>query len=188
VGSWKPRRTVAIAVLGASTLALAGTAFASAGKAPAKAKVLIAGSESFKPNQYLKIGFHFAPGTVVVRSGATITMANSTPDPHTLSIVTKSQLPRTFKQLESCAACAAIAKSHGINIEEPPTGPPGPPPHPLVDVGAAGFNAPGDSIVIGPKGRPGGQPVTFKVTAAPGTTLNFLCVIHPWMQGRFLVK
>jgi hypothetical protein len=175
-------------VLGASTLALAGAAFASGGKVPAKAKVLIAGGESFKPNQYLKIGFHFAPGTVVVRSGATITMANGTPDPHTLSIVTKSQLPHTFKQLASCAACAAIAKSHGINIEEPPTGPPGPPPHPLVDVGAAGFNAPGDSIVIGPKGRPGGQPVTFKVTAAPGTTLNFLCVIHPWMQGRFLVK
>jgi hypothetical protein len=65
--------------------------------------------------------------------------------------------------------------------------PPGPSPHPLVDVGAAGFNAPGDSIVTGPKAQPGGQPVTFKVTAAPGTTLNFLCVIHPWMEGRFSV-
>jgi hypothetical protein len=65
VGSWKPPRTVAIAVLGASTLALAG-----------------------------------------------------------------------------CAACAAIAKSQGINIEEPPTGPPGPPPHPLVDVGALGSTHP----------------------------------------------
>jgi hypothetical protein len=62
VGSWKPPRAVAIAVLGASTLALAGTAFASGGRVPAKAKVLIAGGESFEPNQYLKIGGDRCPG------------------------------------------------------------------------------------------------------------------------------
>ena len=44
----------------------------------------------------------------------------------------------------------------------------------------------GDSVVIGPKGR--GGPVTFKVTAHPGTVLSFICAFHPWMQGRFLVK
>ena len=79
--------------------------------------------------------------------------------------------------------CGAIAKSHGVNPEGPPLGPP---PNPLVNVGAAGFGTPGDSIVIGPKGH-GGQ-ATFKVTARPGTTLSFICIIHPWMQGRFLVK
>jgi hypothetical protein len=40
--------------------------------------------------------------------------------------------------------------------------------------------------VIGPKGH--GSTVTFKVTARPGTILNFICAVHPWMQGRFLVK
>jgi hypothetical protein len=24
-------------------------------------------------------------------------------------------------------------------------------------------------------------------TAAPGTTLQFICVIHPWMQGKLKV-
>jgi hypothetical protein len=30
--------------------------------------------------------------------------------------------------------------------------------------------------------------VSIKVTAPAGSTLNFMCVIHPWMQGRILVK
>ena len=181
--SWNSRRVLVAAVLGAALLILAGSAFAAGGKGPARAKVIIKGSESFKPNAYLKIGFRFAPGTVTIRSGGTVTMANGTADAHTLSIVKQSQLPRTFKQIENCSICGAISKSHGLNPEGPPSGPP---PIPLVNVAAAGFNTPGDSIVIGPKGR--GGPVTFQVTARPGTVLSFLCVIHPWMQGHFLVK
>ena len=26
-------------------------------------------------------------------------------------------------------------------------------------------------------------PLTIKVTAPAGTTLNFMCAVHPWMQG-----
>jgi len=26
------------------------------------------------------------------------------------------------------------------------------------------------------------------VTAKPGTTLYFLCAVHPWMQGKIVVK
>ena len=189
--SWNWRRTLLTALLGAAFLAVAGSAVAARGKGhakggkrPAKAKVVIKGGESFKPNAYLKISFHFVPGTVPIRSGGTLTLANDTTDPHTLSIVEQSQLPRTFNQVEHCEICGAIAKSHGVNPEGPP--PSGPPPIPLVNVGAAGFDTPGDSIFIGPKGH-GGQ-VTFKVTARPGTILNFMCIIHPWMQGRFLVK
>jgi plastocyanin len=184
--SWSSRRALVAAVFGAALLTLAGSAIAAGGKGPAKAKVVIKGGESFKPNAYLKISFSFAPGTVPIRSGGTVTLANNTTDGHTLSIVKQSQLPRTFKQLENCSICGAIAKSHGLNLEGPPSGPPGPPSHPLVNVGAAGFDTPGDSVVIAPKGR--GGPVTFKVTAPPGTILSFMCVIHPWMQGRFLVK
>jgi plastocyanin len=174
--------TVASA-MGAAVLAMAATAIG-AGKGPAKGKVVITGEESFKPNAYLKLGFHFAPGTVAIKSGGTITLTNVTPEAHTLSIVKKSQVPRTLKQLENCEVCVEIFKAHGINPEGPPQH--GPPPIRLVDVGGPGFNQPGDSVVIGPKGR--GGPVTFKVTAAPGTVLNFVCALHPWMQGRFLVK
>jgi hypothetical protein len=38
---------------------------------------------------------------------------------------------------------------------------------------------------VGPKGS--GSTVKFKVTAKAGTTLHYLCIIHPWMQGRFRV-
>jgi len=29
--------------------------------------------------------------------------------------------------------------------------------------------------------------VTLTVTAKPGTTLCFLCVVHPWMQAKIIV-
>jgi plastocyanin len=182
--SLNSRRTLLTVVFGAALLSVAGSALAAGGKGPAKAKVVIKGSESVVPNAYLKIGFHFGPGTVPIRSGGTVTLTNTTTDGHTLSIVKQSQLPRTIKQIQNCSVCGAIAKSHGINFEGPPTE--GPPPIRLVNVGLVGFDAPGDSVVIGPKGR--GGPVTFKVTARPGTVLSFMCAFHPWMQGRFLVK
>jgi plastocyanin len=181
---WNSRRAFAAAAFGASLLALAGSALGQGGKGPAKAKIVIKGDESFKPNVVLTNTFRFVAGTVTIRSGATVTMTNTTTDAHTLSIVKASQVPRTINQLHSCRVCEAILKEHGINLEGPPTN--GPPPHLVVNAGAAGFDTPGDSVVIGPKGR--GGPVTFKITARPGTTLHFVCAFHAWMQGRFLVK
>ncbi len=179
------RRALVMAALGAALLVLAGSALgAGGGKGPAKAKVFIKGGESFKINAFIKDSVHFVGGTVTVRSGGTVTVTNTTEDAHTLSIVKQSQLPRSLKQIENCGVCGEIAKSHGVNPEGPPQQ--GPPPIPLVNVGPAGFNEPGDSVVIGPKGH--GGPVTFKVTAPAGTTLNFMCAIHPWMQGRIQVK
>jgi hypothetical protein len=184
--SWNSRRGLGAAVFSAVLLSAAGSALGAGGKGPAKAKILIKGGSSFKPNAYIKDSVHFDAGTVIIRSGGKITVKNTSSEPHTLSIVKGSQLPRSLQQIENCSVCAAIGKSHGVNSEGPPTGPPAPPSHPLVNVGPVGFGTPGDSVAIGPAG-PGGQ-VSFKVTARPGTTLNFMCVIHPWMQGRFLVK
>jgi plastocyanin len=181
---WNSRRAIAAAAFGAGLLALAGSALGQGGKAPAKAKIVIKGDESFKPNAVITNTFRFGPGTVTVRSGGTVTMTNRTTDAHTLSIVKASQVPRTVNQLHNCSACEAILKEHGINLEGPPTN--GPPPHLVVNAGTAGFDTPGDSVVIGPKGK--GGPVTFKITAKPGTTLHFVCAFHAWMQGRFLIK
>ena len=50
-------------------------------------------------------------------------------------------------------------------------------------VGAAGFDQPGDSIFVAPHGK-----MSFDVTAPAGTTLHFICAIHPWMQGRIRVR
>jgi plastocyanin len=179
------RRALVVAVLGAALLALGGSALGAAGKGKgsAKAKIVIKGGESFKTNAYIKDSVHFVGATVTVRSGGTVTLTNTSKDGHTLSIVKQSQLPRTINQIENCSVCGEVAKSHGVNPSAPPSGPP---PIPLVNVGPPGFNQPGDSVIIGPKGH--GGPVTFKVTAPAGTTLSFMCAIHPWMQGRILVK
>ena len=59
----------------------------------------------------------------------------------------------------------------------------------VVEAGADGFDTggdkttPGDSIYLPPKGK-----VTFKVTAKKGTTLNFICAVHPWMVGTIKVS
>jgi plastocyanin len=182
--SWNSRRVLVTALLGVALATVAGSALAAGGKVPAKAKVVIKGGESIVANVYLKSTFHFEPGTVPIRSGGTVTLTNLAKDGHTLSIVKQSQVPRTFKQVENCSACEAILKSHGITPEGPPLH--GPPPILVANAGAVGFDAPGDSVIIGPKGRSG--PVTFKVTARPGTILRFICAFHPWMSGRFLVK
>jgi hypothetical protein len=33
-----------------------------------------------------------------------------------------------------------------------------------------------------------GSKTLFKVTAPKGTTLRFMCLIHPWMQGTLEVR
>ena len=178
------RRALLGAIFAAALLGAAGSAIAAAGGAPRKARVFVKGGESIVPNAYLKLSFHFDAGTVPIRSGGTVTLTNLTTEGHTLSIVKASQVPHTIRQLQNCSACLAIDKAHGINPEGPPVE--GPPPNLLVNAGGPGFDAPGDSVIIPPKGR--GAPVSFKVTAKPGTVLNFICAFHPWMQGRFLVK
>jgi hypothetical protein len=59
-----------------------------------------------------------------------------------------------------------------------------------VNVGKPGFDSPGDSVaIIEAKGAPAGhKSVTVPVSAAPGTTLYFMCGLHPWMQGKIVVK
>jgi plastocyanin len=170
---------VALLLISAATAVAAGTA-------PSKAAVTITGGSTFKANEFVKDTVHYGPGTTTVRSGATITVNNrgAEPDPHTFSLVKKSDVPRTSHQAFNCKICEAITRAHGVDPNGPP--PKGPPPIPLVNVGAPGFDVPGDSIFIGPKGH--GGKVSFKVSAKKGTTLYFICIIHPWMQGKLVVK
>jgi plastocyanin len=182
VQSLTSRRVLAAAAVGAVSLGVAGSALAAPGS-PSKAKITIRGGESFKPNAFVTDTQRYVPGTTPIRSGGTVTLTNATDDPHTLSIVKRSELPRTVGQVNNCSVCGTITQAHGVDPNGPPTE--GPPPIPVVDGGAAGFDQPGDSIFVGPKGS--GSTVKFKVTAKAGTTLHYLCIIHPWMQGRFRV-
>lgn len=168
--------SVALAAVAAmaSIPALAG---AHKGGGHKSAKLTIKGGSSLKINKYIKDSVHWSPGTVVISSGGTLTIVNksSDPEPHTFSIVQKSQLPKSFPEIEECKVCGEIAHAHGVNPEEHTNAPP---PNITVDPKNDGFNEPGDSQFIGPH-----QTVKVTITAAPGTKLSFMCAVHPWMQG-----
>lgn len=134
-----------------------------------------------------KMGF-FGPGTV--HQGEVLQVVNDTAPsmvgPHTFSLVTKGSLPKTAKQRKTCFTpgkiCMGIAHWYGLKGEENPK-------NPLVQAGGEGWNTmgtttkKGDSYFFGKKGASFGQPVTAKA----GTTLYFMCAVHPWMQGSVKV-
>jgi hypothetical protein len=106
--------------------------------------------------------------------------------PHTFSLVEKGTLPKTKQAEKSCFTpkhiCLSIAEWHGFNpkTERITVNP--------VKAGPAGWSTPGNN-----KGKKGdswftgevkkGTHITENVTAAAGTTLYFVCAVHPWMQG-----
>ncbi len=167
----------ALAVAGVAV----GTAVAASGHgAPKVDKIKVVQSMKVKPGFYIQDGLRFTPYRSSVKSGGTIslsaTKSGMSEGPHSFSLVKKSQLPKTAKQINKCKVCGQIAQEHGAdpNSEAPPT-------KPFID-GGDGFNKPGDSTFFD------GKPQKLKVTAKKGTTLYFLCVIHPWMQGSIKVK
>jgi plastocyanin len=183
------------AVTAACLLAVAGIAVgvgsaAAAGGAPKAAKLFVKGAVTFKVDQYTQDSVRFAPATTTIRTGGTLTIVNQDPSeqqPHTFSVVKRSQLPHSVKQMLACemgtGICGQVAASHGINPNGPPTN--GPPPKLVVDVGQPGIDQPGDSDA---RLGPGFKSVTEKITAKAGTTLYYFCAVHPWMQGKIIVK
>jgi plastocyanin len=172
------RLTVAIcatAALGTSIAALAGSAGAAA---PEKSSITITGGVNFNAGKSVVDAQRFGPAILTVRSGSTVIVKNRsrTQDPHTLSLVTKRGLPTGFSA-KGCPQCGPLMQAHQADQQTGQVG------VPLVDVGAAGFDRPGDSQFIPPK-----RGISFKVTAKKGTTLYYFCVVHPWMQGEIKVS
>jgi plastocyanin len=172
-------RTIAIAALAAAAIG-GGTALAAT--AGTTATVTASVSTEYKVNQYVKETAKWSPGALAIKSGGTLTIRNKGGAPHTFSIVKASQVPTTNKQIERCGApktpCGDLVVAHEDDPESD-----APPKKPLVDVGATGFDQPGDSVFFaGPKGT------KVKITAKKGTTLRFMCAIHPWMSGKISVK
>lgn len=145
---------------------------------PRNATLTVRGGTVFEPNRFIGDGMRFGRDVTFIKSGGTLRIRNGTPEPHTFSIVTRSQVPRTARQVENCRACQALAQSHGI----PPNGE-GPPTIPLVDRGRKGFNQRGDSVAFGPRQR-----VNVRISARSRRTLRFICAIHPWMLGKVEVR
>jgi hypothetical protein len=109
--------------------------------------------------------------------------------PHTFSLVTKGSLPKTRKAMNGCFApkkiCLAIAQWHGFNPKTERIS------KNIVKVGPAGWSTMGNAT--GKKGdswytEKKGATFSQAVTAAAGTTLHYICAVHPEMQGEVEVK
>jgi hypothetical protein len=130
-------------------------------------------------------GRFLAPPTV--RAGEYLEVVNETDPkkvgPHTISLVDERALPRTAKARQACFApghlCDAIARWHRLDFKTGKVG------TDLVDVGPEGWSTMG---AVKKKGDSWftdrlGERVVQQVTAQP-RNLYFVCLVHPWMQGK----
>lgn len=135
-------------------------------------------------------GLHFvAPKTI--ESGQELTVINQTNPkqvgPHTFALVTKGSIPKTKKARQLCFTpkhiCKAIAAWHGVKGNGPVKQNP-------ATAGAEGWDTLGSLTKKGDSwftGEKPGSSIVQKVTAAAGTTIYFMCAIHPWMHGSIEV-
>jgi hypothetical protein len=175
---------------GVTTLSLVagGSAVAvAAGSAPRHTTINAVTSFKVKINRYIQDGVRWQKDVYDVKSGGTITIVNlaSSDGPHTFSVVKKSDLPKTASQVNSCKICHTLATEHGANPQSQ-----APPKFFFLENGVGSstppnVDRPGDSAFIAPTQK---AKVTLKVTAKAGTTLYFMCAIHPWMQAKLIVQ
>lgn len=159
------------------------------------APALASGAGSLGPANtvYIKAGkggLRFeAPKTIV--AGQELEVLNQTNPkqvgPHTFSLVTKGSLPKTPKARQICFTpkhiCMSIAHWHGVKGNGPVKVNP-------VEVGAEGWDTLGSVTKKGDSWFTGSKPnasITEKVSAVAGSTIYFMCAIHPWMQGSIQV-
>jgi len=167
------RAGIAAVVVGVAA-AIAVPAMAAA---PAKVTQKVVGGGKFVPNRSVSDTMHFKLDRINVRKGGTISLVNTTDAPHSFSLVTKRQVPRKLAAVDACfekGPCRQLAIDHGA--VNPVTGEEQDPTTPLVNKGKAGFNQPGDSVLLAPHGK-----AKVKVTSAKA--LYYICAIHPWMLG-----
>lgn len=130
-------------------------------------------------------------GPKTVTAGTDLEILNKTKvekiGPHTFSLVTKSARPKGEKERKKCGRlkriCGDVGEAHDLNPDTYESGT-----H-VVENGLAGWDtsfdgdAPGDSFYTDFKG----EAHTRNVTAAPGTKLYFMCIVHPHTQGKIKV-
>lgn len=143
-------------------------------KAHAPNIVRLVGTETFEANALIQATFRFSPERQFPHTGERVRWLDRdhTMDPHTVTVVRKSQLPTSLPEVFNCAPCNDALDAHfGAG-----------PPVTRVNVGAAGLDAPGDSLLLFD-----GENIGAKISAPSGKRLFYLCAIHPWMQGQLKV-
>jgi len=172
-------------LVGAIVLAPAGTA-SGRGGTPTTIKIKTHGQNLF---------FKVPDGGV--QSGSDLRIVNKTNPrqigPHTFSLVVPKDIPKTQQDERDCFhghhICRRVAKAwhqfdFSVNPPEPAVNP--------VDPGADGWDQEGrldpsrkgDSFFFDSEGEKHAE----VVSAAPGTVLHFMCIVHPFMHGHIEVK
>ena len=157
----------------------AGVAIGATPAAAAKV-VRTAGGPEFEPNQRISDTTRWSPGPLIVRPSERVIWIDrdETPDPHTITIVSRREVPRTLGQLSQCRACA-LSNAHLAD----PSNPESDIARTRVNRGRPGLDARGDSLFLPPGGRIGAV-----ISAPVGRTLHYICGIHPWMIGSITVS
>jgi plastocyanin len=166
------RRVAIVAVAIALAVVAAGGASAS------PLTVAVRGGEQFVPNALIQSTFRFSPGPISATTGQTVTWVDAdqvADEPHTITVVAKADLPTDVDEVFECQdsgpCSAALAGHFGGGV-----------PVPVLEAGNPGLDAPGDSLLLFPGGTVDGL-----ISAPAGTTLYYLCALHPWMQGSISV-
>jgi plastocyanin len=183
MSKWLVRGSAAALIMVA--VVLVSSAMASTQSSGLTIKAVDKGS-SYVINKSATDTMYFSPGTASVKSGQMLTFAyEGKPgmEPHTITVVAAKDLPKTRGQIDNCMPCQKVAAGHLKNPHAPP-GPTNDIVHWVVNKGQAGMDVPGDSIAIeGAKHKS----ISIKITAPAGTTLHYICAVHPWMQGTIKV-
>ncbi len=127
---------------GITTLGLVGGGGAvavAATSAPQHTTINAVTSTVVKINRFIQDGTRWQNDVYNVKSGGTITVVNlsASDGPHTFSVVKKSDLPKTTKQINNCQICGTIAHEHGANPQSQ-----APPQFPFVENGTRHHDRP----------------------------------------------
>lgn len=136
--------------------------------------VRVLGTQTFEANTLIQATFRFSPERLFPHSGEGVRWIDQdkVEEPHTITVVRRSQLPTSIPEVFGCEVCNDALAAHFSSD----------PPRVRVNVGDPGLDQPGDSLLLLPDGSIGAQ-----VSADPGTNLYYLCAIHSWMQGKLTV-
>jgi plastocyanin len=169
--------------VGAAVTVVVATAGLSmpAGGAPTKS-IRTMGTEDVHINSKIFSDLRFSPGNANVKSGdvLTLTHADKTEEPHTLTIVDQGELPSDVDGVFGCGEPGTICDDVFSTVAPQ-----------IVDDTAAQFvnvsGGPGLDGRLDTLWLPDDTSISVPVTAAPGTTLSYFCAIHAWMQGTIKV-
>lgn len=134
----------------------------------------------------------FFKGPKQIQKGEKLEVVNKTSPskvgPHTFTLIKKNRLPKSKKNQKACergelAVCNNGIKAHKVDFSVDPAAVN----KPRVEVGRKGWDASfgktGDSQFI----PLAGEHHTRRVSADPGSTLYYFCLVHPFMQGKVKV-